>query len=114
MSPLRLKIPIALGALTLVLLPTHLPRWLDTVSPLAREPLTVDTDVFAVEALEMMRARNINNELRRQAAAHDNVVVVNWSKKADQHPDWFLSDGLHLNAAGRAGYARVLDTAADC
>ena len=38
---MRLKIPIALGALTLVLLPTHLPRWLDTVSPLAREPLTV-------------------------------------------------------------------------
>jgi murein DD-endopeptidase MepM/ murein hydrolase activator NlpD len=41
LSTLRLKTMIALGALTLVLLPTHVPRWLDTVSPLAREPLTV-------------------------------------------------------------------------
>lgn len=36
-----MKTSIAVGALVLVLLPTHLPRWLDTVSPLASEPLTV-------------------------------------------------------------------------
>jgi hypothetical protein len=59
-------------------------------------------------------ARSINAELRRQADAATNVVLVDWSAKADQHPDWFLGDGLHLNAAGRAGFARVLDRAADC
>jgi len=59
-------------------------------------------------------ARTINAELRRQADAAAHVVLVNWSAKADQHPEWFLSDGLHLNAAGRAGFARVLDRAADC
>ncbi len=36
-----MKTSIAVGVLVLVLLPTHLPRWLDTVSPLAREPFTV-------------------------------------------------------------------------
>ena len=41
LSTLRPKTTIALCALSLVLLPTHLPRWLDTVSPLAREPFTV-------------------------------------------------------------------------
>jgi lysophospholipase L1-like esterase len=59
-------------------------------------------------------ARTINAELRRQADAHANVVLVDWSAKADRHPEWFLGDGLHLNAAGRAGFARVLDRAADC
>lgn len=59
-------------------------------------------------------ARSINAELRRQADAADNVVLVDWSAKADTRPGWFLSDGLHLNAAGRAGFARVLDRAADC
>ena len=59
-------------------------------------------------------ARSINAELRRQADAAANVELIDWSAKADQHPAWFLSDGLHLNAAGRVGYARVLDRAADC
>lgn len=59
-------------------------------------------------------ARTINAELRRQADAAANVTLVDWSAKADQHPDWFLSDGLHLNAAGRAGFAKLLDRAADC
>ncbi len=59
-------------------------------------------------------AQSINAELRRQADAAANVVLVDWSAKADQHPDWFLGDGLHLNAAGRAGFARFLDRAADC
>lgn len=59
-------------------------------------------------------ARAINAELRRQARAHADVVLVDWSARADRHPDWFLGDGLHLNAAGVAGFARVLDRAADC
>ena len=59
-------------------------------------------------------ARTLNAELRRQADAAANVVLVDWSAKADQRPDGFLSDGLHLNAAGRAGFAKLLDRAADC
>ncbi|MCB1015658.1 MAG: hypothetical protein KDB10_11150 [Acidimicrobiales bacterium] len=59
-------------------------------------------------------ARTINAELRRQADARPNVVLVDWSAKADRHPGWFLGDGLHLNGSGEAGFARVLDRAADC
>jgi len=40
---IRLKTLTGLGAFTLVLLPTHLPRWLDTASPVASEPLTIVT-----------------------------------------------------------------------
>ena len=78
--------------------------------------VTVKEDGVAPVATTRWRqgARTINAELRRQADAHDNVVLVDWSTKARRHPDWFLGDGLHLNAAGIAGFARVVDRAADC
>ncbi|HSB61068.1 MAG TPA: peptidoglycan DD-metalloendopeptidase family protein [Vicinamibacteria bacterium] len=41
MTTLRLRTLSALGAFTLVLLPSHVPRWLDTASPVGSEPLTV-------------------------------------------------------------------------
>ena len=78
--------------------------------------VTVKEDGVAPVATTRWRqgARTINAELRRQAQARDNVVLVDWSAKARRHPEWFLGDGLHLNAAGIAGFARVLDRAADC
>jgi len=78
--------------------------------------VTVKEDGVAPIATTRWRegARTINAELRRQADARDNVVLVDWSAKAARHPGWFLSDGLHLNATGIAGFARVLDRAADC
>ncbi len=78
--------------------------------------VTVKEDGVAPIATTQWRqgARTINAELRRQADAHDNVVLVDWSLEAGRHPGWFLRDGLHLNAAGIAGFARVLDRAADC
>lgn len=78
--------------------------------------VTVKEDGVAPIATTRWRqgARTINAELRRQADAHANVVLVDWSAKARRHPGWFLGDGLHLNATGIAGFARVLDRAADC
>lgn len=78
--------------------------------------VTVKEDGVAPIATTRWRegARTINAELRRQAASRANVVLVDWSAKAARHPDWFLSDGLHLNEAGVAGFARLLDRAADC
>ena len=78
--------------------------------------VTVKEDGVAPIATTRWRqgARTINAELRRQADAHDNVVLVDWSARAARHPGWFLSDGLHLNSTGIAGFAHVLDRAADC
>lgn len=92
----------------------------DTVAAAGDVPcvalVTVKEDGVAPIATTRWRqgARTINAELRRQADAHDNVVLVDWSAEAARHPGWFLSDGLHLNAAGIAGFARTLDRAADC
>ena len=78
--------------------------------------VTVKEDGVAPVATTRWRqgARTINAELRRQADAHVFFVLVEWATRARRHPDWFLGDGLHLNAAGIAGFARVVDRAADC
>lgn len=38
-----------------------------------------------------------------------NLHVLDWNATATRHPGWFLSDGLHLNAVGQAGYAGKID-----
>jgi len=38
-----------------------------------------------------------------------NLHVLDWNAAAARHPGWFLSDGLHLNAVGQAGYAGKVD-----
>ena len=55
-----------------------------------------------------------NNEtLNACANAHDKVHVIRWWSKSHDHPEWFADDGFHLNAAGRAVYARFVDRKVD-
>jgi peptidoglycan/LPS O-acetylase OafA/YrhL len=46
--------------------------------------------------------------------AHPNAVLVNWDAAANTHPTWLSTDGVHLNAAGRAPYAQLIKAAAAC
>jgi hypothetical protein len=56
-----------------------------------------------------------NNTLFPQAAAaHPNVVVVDWNAAATQHPEWLTQDGVHLTPAGRAPYASLVAAAIGC
>jgi peptidoglycan/LPS O-acetylase OafA/YrhL len=56
-----------------------------------------------------------NNALFPQAAAaHPNVVVVDWNAAATQHPDWLTQDGVHLTPAGRVPYASLVGAAIGC
>ena len=52
---------------------------------------------------ENMRAWN--DALSRVTADHENVVVVRWSEQV--RPEWFTSDGVHVNAEGRAWRAAI-------
>ncbi|HMQ25406.1 MAG TPA: hypothetical protein PKA98_05420 [Acidimicrobiales bacterium] len=38
-----------------------------------------------------------------------NLHILDWNATAARHPGWVLSDGLHLNAVGQAGYAGKVD-----
>jgi hypothetical protein len=56
-----------------------------------------------------------NNALFPQAAAaHPNVVVVDWNTAATQHPEWLTQAGVHLTPAGRVPYASLVGTAIGC
>lgn len=36
------------------------------------------------------------------------LVLLDWPSEAQQHPEWFYDDGIHLNPDGQQGYAAFL------
>lgn len=46
--------------------------------------------------------------LQELEAENENLTVLNWPKEAEQHSDRFYDDGMHLNDAGKIGYAQFL------
>ena len=46
-----------------------------------------------------------NSVIRAIAEANDNVALIDWAEIAPEHPEWFYSDGIHLQQAGQQGYA---------
>ena len=56
-----------------------------------------------------------NNTMFPQVVkAHHNAVLVDWNAAANQHPEWFGADGVHLAPVGRQPYADLIKTAAGC
>lgn len=49
-----------------------------------------------------------NDVIQALADENDNVQVIPWDQIAEQHPDWFYNDGIHLNGAGRQGFAQAM------
>ena len=54
------------------------------------------------------RRQNINDSLRAFAAKYSNIKVVDWYALTRKHPEYFVADGIHLTAAGQAGFAKVI------
>jgi hypothetical protein len=50
----------------------------------------------------------INEALRACAASHANAHLIDWYAYAHDHPEWFYSDGYHLNGTGRTRYAQLI------
>lgn len=49
-----------------------------------------------------------NTTIRTLAENNENVRLIDWTQAASGHAEWICSDGIHLSAAGRAGYAGVV------
>ena len=60
----------------------------------AREPRTWETEV--------------NQRLATDTVKYPNAHLIDWHDWSNQHPDWFVSDGIHLTAAGAQGYAQLI------
>jgi lysophospholipase L1-like esterase len=42
---------------------------------------------------------------------YPNVVVVDWNAAAQEHPEWFVSDGVHLTGPGAKAFAAMIKKA---
>ena len=51
---------------------------------------------------------NGNEVLRNVIPRYDNAYLVEWGEIADQHWEWILADGLHLNHEGSVAYADLI------
>lgn len=49
-----------------------------------------------------------NDVLNACAARYDRVFMLRWAAESRNHPEWFASDGYHLNAIGQQAYADLL------
>ena len=52
-----------------------------------------------------------NQRIRAAAAGHPNVVIADWHAASGGHPDYFVSDGVHLTERGGQAYVEVLAAA---
>jgi peptidoglycan/LPS O-acetylase OafA/YrhL len=70
-----------------------------------RQILSLLTDakrVLLVNTHVPRRWMDVNNELIDHVASdYQNVVVVDWHGASDGHPNYFVSDGVHLNVMGQ-------------
>ena len=54
---------------------------------------------------------SMNDLIRAAAADYDNVRVADFGAAAEQHPEWFHSDGVHINSAGCRGFTDIVNDA---
>ncbi len=53
-------------------------------------------------------ANDVNATIMALCDANDNVTYVDWAAQAMAHPEWFYSDGIHLNPDGAAAYCDLI------
>ena len=53
-----------------------------------------------------------NAAIRSVARDYPNVVVADWYALSQDHPEWFVSDGVHLTPSGARAYAAMIAKAA--
>ena len=50
----------------------------------------------------------VNSVIRSGVVRWKNAVLLDWNWHANRHPGWIYSDGIHLQPAGAAAYARLV------
>lgn len=82
-----------------------------------REILDIVQDVPRVIVLttnmpRSWRAPN-NKVIKNVVPDYDNVTLVDWYKESKDHPDYFVSDGIHLTSKGARAYAASIKRAVE-
>lgn len=51
---------------------------------------------------------HVNDRYRKLAETHNNVHVIEWETAAKGHPEYFVSDGIHLTPTGVKAYIETI------
>ncbi|MCE9622978.1 MAG: hypothetical protein K8R99_11595 [Actinomycetia bacterium] len=76
----------------------YLNRLVEKLAP--RPTVLITVSEYRAEQLE------VNTVIFEVAAAHDNVVVIDWATLTAAHREYLRDDGLHLKDPGRAALAQ--------
>ena len=49
-----------------------------------------------------------NTNLKNMAAIHDNIHIVDWISSSNNHPEYFVADGIHLTKVGGEAYTNTI------
>ncbi len=49
-----------------------------------------------------------NEAIEVLAENNPNLTVIDWASMGEEHPEWFYSDGIHLNGEGKEGYVQFV------
>lgn len=52
----------------------------------------------------------VNKQILQVAKKRKDVYLVDWYSLSKQHPEWFASDGVHMNDKGNAQFTRLIVT----
>ena len=53
-----------------------------------------------------------NDAIDAAVKDYPNAVIADWNAAAEGHPEYFVSDGVHLTSAGAKAYAKLIKKAA--
>lgn len=51
---------------------------------------------------------HVNDKLAKLATKYNNLHIIDWEKISSGHPEYFVSDGIHLTGIGREVYTKTI------
>ena len=66
-----------------------------------------DRQVFWITTTNNWQFNNTETILSL-AETYDNVTIIDWDTASDDHPEYFVSDGIHLTEAGCTAYTKLI------
>lgn len=72
--------------------------------------LGTDRTVYwvTVYGTNLSYAAKVNRVIESLAEKNENLKMIPWDQEVSKHPEWLYGDGIHVNADGQKGYAKLV------
>ncbi len=66
-------------------------------------------EIYWLNITDSMNATlHVNEKLKSLAEKYSNLHIVDWNQASKNHPEYFISDGVHLTSAGITAYTKTI------